>query len=245
MPEQPDESDIFRETVPPPPAPAAPPVDPTGLVARQKQSEAQVPISSNKDPGLNVFNLNFSIGSMKPLPAGVLSDEVIERLRSGDPISADDLEKLRSVTSADERIVGKLMEGMLAAGFANSQDADGADPTLPADPTGDPNVVIVPGSVQKFEWNWKGNDLARDTESEPATYYEALTGQPDPMRGFFVTSRRLLNVVTWLIAVGVPLGLVTLGIVTGESPDTIFFMGFAGLVVGMLFKHSFPKTPFG
>lgn len=89
------------------------------------------------------------------------------------------------------------------------------------------------------------NDPARDAESEPATYYEALTGKPDPMRGFFVTSRRLLNIATWVIALGIPLGLITLGIVNGESPDTIFFMGFGGLLVGMLFKSSFPRTPFG
>jgi hypothetical protein len=243
MPEQPDGSDIFRETVPPPSA--APPVDPTGLLARKKPPEAQGPVSADTDPDLKVFDLNFSLGSVKPLPTDVLSPEVIERLRSGSPLSADDLEKLRSATSADSGIVGKLLEGMLAARFANSQDADGADPTLPADLAGDPNVVVVPGSVQKFEWNWKGNDLAPDTESEPATYYEALTGKPDPMRGFFVTSRRLLNVVTWFIALGVPLGLVTLGIVTGASTETIFFMGFAGLLVGMLFKYSFPRTPFG
>jgi hypothetical protein len=72
-----------------------------------------------------------------------------------------------------------------------------------------------------------------------------LTGRPDPMRGFFIRSRQLLNVVTWFIALGIPVGLVTLGIVTGASSETIFFMGFAGLVVGMLFKQSLPKTPFG
>ena len=128
-------------------------------------------------------------------------------LRSGQPLSADDLEKLRSA--------------------------------------GDPSVAIVPGNVRRFRWTWKGDDSARDTGSEPATYYEAFTGKPDPMRAFFVTSRRLLDLVTWIIALGIPLGLVTLGIVTGASPDTIFFMGFAGLVVGMMFKYSLPKTPFG
>jgi hypothetical protein len=128
-------------------------------------------------------------------------------LRSGQPLSADDLEKVRSA--------------------------------------GDPNAVIVPGSVHRFRWTWKGNDSTRDAGPEPATYYEAFTGKPDPMREFFVTSRRLLDVVTWIVALGLPLGLVTLGIVTGASPDTIFFMGFAGLVVGMMFRYSIPKTPFG
>jgi hypothetical protein len=135
-------------------------------------------------------------------------------LRSGKPLSADDLEKLRSATSA-------------------------------TGPAGDPNAVIVPGKVQRFRWEWKSNDSAPDNASEPATYYEAFTGKPDPMRAFFVASRRVLDVVTWFIALGVPLGLVTLGIVTGASPETIFFMGFAGLVVGMMFKYSLPKTPFG
>jgi hypothetical protein len=137
------------------------------------------------------------------------------------------------------------MQGLLAAGFVKSQDPGGADSTLPAGLAGDHNVAIVPGSAQKFEWTWKGNEQARETGSEPATYYEALTGQPDPMRSFFVRARRFLDIVTWVIALGIPLALITLAIATGQAPDTIFFMGFAGLVVGMMFKRSFPKTPFG
>jgi hypothetical protein len=111
--------------------------------------------------------------------------------------------------------------------------------------SGDRNIVIVPGSTQKFEWHWTGDDTGHDTEREPATYYEALSGRPDPMRGFFVASRRLLDVTTWMIALGVPLGLVLFGVIKGASPDTIFFVGLFSLIVGMLFKHSFPRTPFG
>jgi hypothetical protein len=234
----------FREKVRPPETPAEP-LDWTGLVPAREQPEAHVPIAARIDRDLDTFDLTIPLGSVKPLPTGLLSREVIERLRSGEPLSVADLEKLRSATSADAGIVEKLMEGLLAAGFVESQDPGGADSTLPAGLAGDHNVAIVPASAQKFKWTWKSNKQARETGSEPATYYEALTGQPDPMRSFFVTARRLLDVVTWVIALGVPLGLVALAIVTGQAPDTIFFMGFAGLLVGMMFKRSFPRTPFG
>jgi hypothetical protein len=103
----------------------------------------------------------------------------------------------------------------------------------------------VPGSVHRFEWTLGSEGPKPDDAPEPATYYEALTGRPDPMRGFFVTSRRILNVVTWIIALGIPVGLVTLGVVLGESTETIVIMGIAGLIVGMMIKVSFPRTPFG
>jgi hypothetical protein len=122
-------------------------------------------------------------------------------------------------------------------------DADLATLRSAFDRPEDVKVVVAP--PRKFEWRWEGDKAARDRGTEPATYYEALSGRPDPMRGFFVTSRRLLDIVTWIVALGIPLGLVALGILTGESPETIFFMGFLGLFVGMLFKHSLPKTPFG
>jgi hypothetical protein len=201
------------------------------------------PDDGNSDQDKIVFNVNFSSESVKPLPIDVLSPEDIERLRSGGQLSADDLEKLRSATWADSRVVGALVDEIV--GLAKRQDPDGTDSTLPADLAGNPNVVVVPGGVQKFEWTWKGTDPARDTASEPATYYEALTGQPDPLRGFFVASRRVLNAVTWLIALGVPLGLVTVGVVAGASPETIFFVGIGALIVGLMFKASFPRTPFG
>jgi hypothetical protein len=234
----------FRERVRPPATPAEP-LGRTGLVPARRQPEAHVPIAANTDLDIDAFDLNIPLGSVKPVPTGLLSPEVIERLRSGEALSVADLEKLRSATSADSGIVEKLMEGLLAAGFVKSQDPGGADSTLPAGLADDHSVVVVPGSAQKFEWTWKGNEQARETGPEPATYYEALTGQPDPMRSFFVTSRRLLDIVTWVIALSVPLGLTTVAVVTGQAPDTIFFMGFAGLVVGMMFKRSFPKTPFG
>jgi hypothetical protein len=103
----------------------------------------------------------------------------------------------------------------------------------------------VTGSEHRFEWTLGGEEPKPDAESEPATYYEALTGRPDPMRAFFVTGRRILNVVTWIIALGIPTSLVTLGVVLGESTETIVLMGIAGLIVGMMIKVSFPRTPFG
>jgi hypothetical protein len=243
--EQPNESEALHETAPPR-ASAAAAVDPTGLVAPKTPPETQVPASANRDVNMSQLSLKVSLsGSPKPLPTDALSPAAIERLRSGEPLSAEDLEKLRSAAFAGTGILGKVMEGMLAEGLVNIPGPDGADPGAPGDQAGNPNFGIVPGTARTFRWKWKGNDPTRATEPEPATYYEALTGRPDPMREFFIRSRQLLNVVTWFIALGIPVGLVTVGIVTGASSETIFFMGFAGLVVGMLFKQSLPKTPFG
>jgi hypothetical protein len=245
MPERTDESEVFDEPAPPR-APAAPAVDPTGPVAPKTPPKGKVPVSADTDVDMGPLSLKVSLsGSPKPLPTAALSPATIERLRSGEPLSAEDLEKLRSAAFAGTGIVGKVMEGIVAEGLASIQGPNGPDPRPPANQAGNPNVVIVPGRARTFRWKWQGDDPARATEPEPATYYEALTGRPDPMRGFFIRSRQLLNVVTWFIALGVPVGLVTLGIVTGASSETIFFMGFAGLVVGMLFKQSLPKTPFG
>jgi hypothetical protein len=80
---------------------------------------------------------------------------------------------------------------------------------------------------------------------EAQTYYEMLSGRPDPMRDFFVSARRMLNLVVTGIALGIPIVLVGLGIVARADAQTIVVMGVAGLVVGMMLKSSFPKTPFG
>jgi hypothetical protein len=242
--ERPDEGELFHETAPrPAPAPAA--VDPTGLIAPKTAPETQVPVSADSDPDMSQLSLKVSLsGSPKPLPTDALSPAAIERLRSGEPLSAEDLEKLRSAAFAGTGTLGKMLEGLVAEGLGSIQGPDGADPGLPAQ-AGNRNVVIVPARARTFRWKWKGDGPARATEPEPATYYEALTGRPDPMRGFFIRSRQLLDVVTWFIALGIPVALVTLGIVTGASSETIFFMGFAGLLVGMLFRQSLPKTPFG
>jgi hypothetical protein len=128
-------------------------------------------------------------------------------------------------------------------------------------PPDDPNLTVIPGETRSFKWQWGGNDpaiypatdqptdpatkSAPGPDLEPATYYEVLTGRPDPNRDFFVNARRVINFVVWMIALGLPIGLVTLGIVVGADLQTIVLMGLAGLVVGFMFKTSFPRTPFG
>lgn len=112
---------------------------------------------------------------------------------------------------------------------------------------GDPEAALVAGPVRRFSWTLGGQD--RDSEAgavrEPATYYEALTGKPDPMRDFFITGRRILNIGTWIIALGIPVGIVLLAVATRQSFETIVWMGIAASIVGIMFKSSFPKTPFG
>jgi hypothetical protein len=82
-------------------------------------------------------------------------------------------------------------------------------------------------------------------KQEPATYYEALTGKPDPNREFFIRSRAALNLAVTILALAIPIGLIALGIITGADLQTIVFMGIVGLIVGFMIKTSFPRTPFG
>lgn len=112
---------------------------------------------------------------------------------------------------------------------------------------GEPGAVVAQGPVRKFTWTWGGTSDPSDSGAapKPATYYEALTGKPDPMRDFFITARRILNIGTWIIALGIPIGIVALAIATRQSFETVVFMGIAGAIVGMMFKTTFPKTPFG
>jgi len=120
--------------------------------------------------------------------------------------------------------------------------------TIGKPPPDDPGVKIVEGPTRKFEWKLDspaGDADQPELEDEPATYYEALTGRRDPQREFFVTSRRLLNVTVTLIALGIPVVLVAVGILGGADLPTIVLLGIAGLVVGLMFKSTFPRTPFG
>jgi hypothetical protein len=224
------------------PADAAAPVGSAGVPPHEKPREN--PPSAETPTAPHDRTLNFSLGFGKQLPNDVLSPEAVERLRSGGALSADDLEKLRAAAGVPG-LVGSLLEAALPAADPERHEPDGADLTTEVQLPGDPSVVAVPGSVHRFEWTLGSTQPEREGESDPATYYEALTGRPDPMRGFFVTSRRILNVVTWIIALGIPVGLVMLGIVLRESTETIVLMGIAGLIVGMMFKVSFPRTPFG
>jgi hypothetical protein len=114
---------------------------------------------------------------------------------------------------------------------------------LPADE----GATVVPGEIKRFRWQLGGQNAEADgqPEVEPATYYEALTGKPDPNRSFFVSARRILSLVLTGIALGIPLLLIGLGLATGADIQTIVFMGVAGLIVGLMIKSSFPRTPFG
>jgi hypothetical protein len=117
--------------------------------------------------------------------------------------------------------------------------------TLGRRPRGDSDTEMNSDSARRFEWKWGNPSAEPGSDSQPATYYEALTGRPDPMRDFFVTARRALNLVVTIIAIGIPIGLVSLGIITGADLQTIVVMGIAGMVVGLMIKTSFPRTPFG
>ena len=217
--------------------------DGSDSVPKPQLGTAADPVAAG--PSVKAFDLQFSLGSMKPLPSDLFTADTLERLRSGGELSADEIAKLTAATSADSGMVATLLESLRAAGFAPVDDRSASVTPLQLERSGDRNTVIVPGSTQRFEWQWKGGDTAGDSERRPATYYEALSGRPDPLRGFFVASRRLLDITTWIIALGVPLGLVLLGVINGAAPDTIIFVGLFALIVGMLFKHSFPRTPFG
>jgi hypothetical protein len=214
-----------------------------GKKTQQTPQAGTPPAETSAAPGFDTLELKFSRGFGERLPIDVLSPEAVERLRSGGALSAEDLEKLQSAAGVSG-FVGSLLQAALPAAD-QERHADGAEVTTAAELAGDPGVVAVPGSVHRFEWTLRGNEAEPEAEPEPATYYEALTGRPDPMRGFFVMSRRILNIVTWIIALGIPAGLVTLGVVLGEPLESIVIMGIAGLIVGMMFKVSFPRTPFG
>jgi hypothetical protein len=116
-------------------------------------------------------------------------------------------------------------------------------------PAADSDTETLPVSSREFRWELGGAakpaGVETSPEQEPATYYEALTGKPDPNRQFFITARRTLNLTVTILALAIPIGLVALGIITGADVQTIVFMGVVGLIVGLMIKTSFPRTPFG
>jgi hypothetical protein len=115
-------------------------------------------------------------------------------------------------------------------------------------PSADSHTETLPVGRREFKWELgaaKPAGVEANPEQEPATYYEALTGKPDPNRQFFITARRTLNLTVTILALAIPIGLVALGIVTGADLQTIVFMGIVGLIVGLMIKTSFPRTPFG
>ena len=113
----------------------------------------------------------------------------------------------------------------------------------PIDPD-DPAVTVVPGPAHTFRWQLGGEPEA-GRQQAPRTYYEAFTGEPHPATDMLVSARRFLDLALWAIALGFPAALVVLGIVNGEPLETIVLMGAFGAGIGLLFRHSFPRTPFG
>lgn len=89
-------------------------------------------------------------------------------------------------------------------------------------------------ATKRYECKF-GGGAERPPEREPATYYKALTGQPNPMRDFFITSRWILSIVTWAFANALPVGALILALATHQSSETVFFIVFAAtLVAGMI-----------
>ena len=110
--------------------------------------------------------------------------------------------------------------------------------------------ISGPEGGQTFKWEWRAGqngpppDDALPPDTEPATYYEALSGRRDPMRNFFINARRVIRAGVWIIAIGIPVALIALTVATGQSLETIVVVAIGGAIVGLLFATSFPKTPF-
>jgi len=186
------------------------------------------------------FKLERSIGGTTQLPADALSPEAIARLRAGGTLTAEEFTALRAAAAETGSVSARLFDALLSAGALEvGTTAEGKPTRELAD---DPNVLLVEGPAKTIEWHWSDPDST--IVPRPVTYYEALTGRPDPQREFFVTSRRILNGIVTAVAIGLPLVLVLLGIAVGESAETIFFMGMFGLIVGLMLKKSLPGNPF-
>jgi hypothetical protein len=199
---------------------------------------------SRDDSDLANFDVSLSFGSVKPLPAGAVSPEAIARLRSDGRLTDEELERLQAAIMADSGMVGRFLGGLLTTRLRDAREQGTVAASLPPDVAGGDGMEAVPIGEQRFAWTWQGGTHHGDEQTAPATYFEALTGRPYPMRGVFVTVRRVLSIVSWIIVLGLPLGLITLGVVNGESPDTVFFMGLFGLIVGVMFRYTLPKSPF-
>ena len=186
------------------------------------------------------FKFERSFGETTQLPADVLSPEAMARLRAGGSLTAEEFAALRAAAAETGSVSARLFDALLSAGALEvGTTVEGRLAPVLAD---DANVLLVEGPTKTIEWQWSDRDST--PAPRPATYYEALSGRPDPHREFFVTSRRILSGIVIAIAIGLPLGLVLLGIAVGESAETIFFMGMFGLIVGLMFKKSLPGTRF-
>ena len=165
------------------------------------------------------------------LPLDVFPPEVIERLRAGGDLTTDEMAMLRSRALADSGPMGRQIDAAITAGLFRE--------------TGRGELgerVALPGEMRTYEWKWQKPTDQQSPPLEPATYYELLSGKQDPNCGFFLTARRLLDMIVWAIALGLPLLLVAAGVATGESEETILFMGLFGLIIGVMIRKSMPSS---
>jgi hypothetical protein len=195
---------------------------------------------STDDGGGSEMRLVRSFGVTRRVPDGVLSPEAVARLRAGGELTPEELARVRAA-ALGEGPLGRLVGGLLAEG-EGARPGDAREAVHGADDDA-PDTVIVPGNLRRFEFEWRPKD--RREEAEPTTYYEALTGQRDPARDFFITARRFINAVVWVIALGLPVAVIVLTMATGQPTQTVVIAGVAAAVVGQMFRASFPRTPFG
>jgi hypothetical protein len=197
------------------------------------QSPGAEPERSESDSARE-FRFERSSEFSGQLPLDVLPPEAIERLRAGGDLTPEEMAMLRSRALADSGPMGRLIGAAITSGLfretGRGQTSQGPE---------------LPGEVRTYEWKWPTPTDQPPPVIEPATYYELLSGREDPHREFFVTARQLLNVVAWVVAIGLPLLLVGIGVASGESPETIFFMGVFGLIIGVMIRKSIPRSLFG
>jgi hypothetical protein len=107
---------------------------------------------------------------------------------------------------------------------------------------------LSPGSAEAgpttiHEWRYEPG-VEQEPEPAPRTYYEALTGRPDPAAARLVKVGRAIHLLVTLLAIGLPIGLTLLMIALGEPLETIVFFAIGASIVGLMLKSTFPRTPF-
>jgi hypothetical protein len=197
------------------------------------------------------FELRFgrSFDITRRVPDGVLPPDAIARVRAGGELTPEELAKVRAA-ALGRGPLGRLVGGLLTGGDRAPVSGTDGKPAPTAEtseeaagPARDGESVVVPGDLRRFDLEWPLSD--RSHEHRPATYYEALTGERDPARDFFITARRVLHIIGWVIALGLPLTVILVTIVTGQPAQTVVVSGAAAAVIGLMLRSSFPRTPFG
>jgi hypothetical protein len=186
-----------------------------------RDGESAQPVEQPRVEVSRSFTLDGSV------PNDVLPPETIARLKAGGRPTPAEIATIRSAALRDAGPLGRLLDAMVTSGLVTETGAN------------------EEGFAQTFEWRWDGA-AADDPESSraPATYYELVSGKPDPARGFFIGMRRMLRVIGWSLVLGVSIVLVALAVAAGESLETIVVVGAASLIVGTMIMYSLPRTPF-